>query len=259
MQGATHRWSSRSGNGIARVGPPLETKIATLRRRCAIHSLRWLSWRTVPQAPTPNRAVVVFTRAPEAGRVKTRLARELGEATALAAHRELGALVLSAAAGLADCEVVVAYTPADREELVRAWLGGARHYEPQADGDLGTRMLAAITDRFAAGAGRVLLIGTDCPAVGADLLEAAFRELDRADAVLGPSVDGGYYLIGMTSPIPRLFRDIPWSTPMTLSVTLDRAAAAGVTVALLEERRDVDTAADWAAWRATRGAPAGGD
>jgi len=221
--------------------------------------LRWLSWRTVPRASTPNRAVVVFTRAPEAGRVKTRLARELGEATALATHRELGTLVLSAAAELADCEVVVAYTPRNRENLVRAWLGGARRYEPQVDGDLGTRMLAAITDRFAAGAGKVLLIGTDCPAVGADLLETAFRELDRADAVLGPSADGGYYLIGMTRPIPGLFHDVPWSTPATLSVTLDRAAAARVTVVLLEERRDVDTAADWAAWRATRGAPAGGD
>ena len=213
----------------------------------------------MPQAPTPSRAIVVFTRAPEAGRVKTRLARDLGDATALAAHRELGTLVLSAAAGLADCEVVVAYTPADREDLVRAWLGGARRYEPQVDGDLGTRMLTAITHCFAAGAGKVLLIGTDCPAVGADLLETAFRELDRAGAVLGPSADGGYYLIGMTRPIPRLFQDIPWSTPKTLSVTLDRAAGAQVTVALLDERRDVDTAADWVAWRATRGAPAGGD
>lgn len=213
----------------------------------------------MPQAPTPNRAIVVLARAPELGRVKTRLARELGEAAALAAHRELGAWAFAAASGLADCEIVVSYTPPDREALVRAWLGGARGYEPQVDGDLGGRMLAAITNRCAVGAGKVLMIGTDCPELGADLLETAFGKLDRADAVLGPAADGGYYLVGMTRPIPELFQGVPWSTPATLSVTLEHAAAARVRVALLEQRRDVDTAADWAAWRAARGAAAAAD
>ncbi len=184
--------------------------------------------------------------------MKTRLVRELGEAGALAAYRELGTLVIGAVTGLSECETVIAFTPPDREDLVRAWLGAGRQYEPQSEGDLGARMLGAIAARFAAGAAKVLLIGTDCPGLGSALLETAFVRLDRADAVLGPAADGGYYLVGMTRPIPELFRGIPWSTDATLAVTLERAATAGVAVAMLEEQRDVDTPDDWRAWQASR-------
>lgn len=206
----------------------------------------------MPSAPPPTRALVVLARAPEPGRVKTRLAREIGEAAALEAYRELGTAVMSAVGELRDCEVVVAYTPADGEGLVRGWMGSAPKYEPQPEGDLGARMLSVIAGRCAAGAQRVLVIGTDCPEVDPALLGTAFARLGRADAVFGPAADGGYYLVGMKCPIPGLFREIPWSTPATLSATLARAAAAGVSVALLEERRDVDTAGDWRAWRAAR-------
>ena len=207
----------------------------------------------MPTAPRPKRALVVLARAPEPGRVKTRLAREIGDAAAVQAYRELGAAVLGAAGRLGDCDLMVAYTPADQEGRMRAWLGPAPGYEPQLEGDLGARMLGAIAARFSAGAGKVLLIGTDCPEVDPALLETAFARLDRADAVLGPAADGGYYLVGMKRPIAELFQGIPWSSPATLSATLARAAAAGVSVALLDQRRDIDTAADWRAWRAVRG------
>lgn len=207
----------------------------------------------MPTAPLLKRALVVLARAPELGRVKTRLAREIGEAAALQAYRELGTAVLGAVGRLGDCDLVVAYTPADRKGPVRAWLGPAPGYEPQREGDLGARMLGAIASRFAAGAAKVLVIGTDCPDLDPELLEAAFAQLDRSDAVLGPAADGGYYLVGMKRPIPEVFQGIPWSTPATLSATLARAAAAGISVALLEERRDIDTAADWRAWRAAQG------
>lgn len=207
----------------------------------------------MPTAPRPKRALVVLARAPELGRVKTRLAREIGEAAALEAYRALGTAVLGAVGRLGDCDLTVAFTPADREGPVRAWLGPAPRYEPQLEGDLGARMLSAIAGRFAAGAATVLLIGTDCPDLDPELLETAFARLDRADAVLGPAADGGYYLVGMKRPIPELFEGIPWSSPATLSATLARAGAAGVSVALLDERRDIDTAADWRAWRAAQG------
>ena len=206
----------------------------------------------MPAAPRPKRALVVLARAPELGRVKTRLAREIGEAAALEAYRELGTAVLGAVGRLGDCDLLVAYTPADKEGHMRDWLGPAPRDEPQFEGDLGARMLAAIAGRFAAGAATVLLIGTDCPDLDPELLETGFARLDRADAVLGPAADGGYYLVGMKRPIPELFEGIPWSSPATLSATLARAAAAGVSVALLDERRDIDTAADWRAWRAVR-------
>jgi len=241
--------------GQDRDTPRIERKTSLMPGRGSPRLARILCYlgRTVPSAPFPNRALVVFARAPEAGRVKTRLAREIGGAGALAAYRELGTLVLDAVAGLGDCAIVVAYTPADREDLVRAWLGAGPRYEPQPEGDLGSRMLGAIAARCAAGAEKVLVIGTDCPALDPDLLETAFARLDRADAVLGPAADGGYYLVGMTRPIRELFQGIPWGTSAALSATLERAAAAGVSVALLEERRDIDTAADWRAWRAAHG------
>jgi uncharacterized protein len=207
----------------------------------------------MPTAPLLKRALVVMARVPQLGRVKTRLAREIGEAAALEAYRELGSAVLGAVGRLGDCALVVAYTPPDGEGPVRAWLGPAPGYEPQRGGDLGARMLGAIAGRFAAGASKVLVIGTDCPDLDPDLLEGAFARLDRADAVIGPAADGGYYLVGMKHPIAEIFQGIPWSTPATLSATLARAAAAGVSVVLLDERRDIDTAADWRAWRAVQG------
>jgi uncharacterized protein len=206
----------------------------------------------MPSAAPATRALVVFARAPEAGQVKTRLARELGEAAALAVYRDLGALVLGAVAGLPDCETVVSYTPADREPLMRAWLGPDPRYEPQCDGDLGARLLGAIGARCRSGARRVLVIGTDCPQVSAGLIETAFGRLDRADAVFGPAADGGYYLVGMKRPIRELFEAIPWSTASTLATTLARATAAALEVALLDELRDIDTAEDWLRWQSAR-------
>lgn len=203
----------------------------------------------MPASQPPKRSLVVLARAPERGCVKTRLAREIGEAAALEAYRELGTAVLAAVVGLGNCELVVAYTPAGREASVRAWLGSAPAYEPQQEGDLGARMLGAISGRCGAGRQKVVVIGTDCAELDPPLLETAFARLDRADAVFGPAADGGYYLVGMKRPIPELFRDIPWSAPDTLATTLARAAASGLSVALLEERRDVDTADDWRTWR----------
>lgn len=206
----------------------------------------------MPASSNPQRALVILARAPELGRVKTRLAAELGAAAALAAYRELGALVVRAVAEVRHCDVVVAFTPADRESAMREWLGTAPRMEPQREGDLGARMAAAIAARQAAGAAKVVVIGTDCPEVNAAVVEDAFARLDRADAVFGPASDGGYYLVGVRRPLPALFDRVPWSSPRTLAATLERAAAEGISVALLEELRDIDTAADWRAWQASR-------
>lgn len=204
----------------------------------------------------PSRTLIIFARAPEPGRVKTRLAADIGDAAALAAYRELGARVAAGISPIADCETVVAYTPAGREGegAVRAWLGAAWDaagppralgYVAQGDGDLGARMAGAIDACAAAGAARVVVVGTDCPTVDAAAVEEAFARLDAADVVLGPAADGGYWLVGVRRPTRAIFDGVPWSTPRTLAVTLQRARDAGLAVALLAERRDVDTADDW--------------
>ena len=138
---------------------------------------------------------------------------------------------------------------------MREWLGPGVALRPQSGGDLGARMAAAIADAISGGAERVVVIGTDCPDVTPDVVAAAFTRLGAADVVLGPASDGGYYLIGMSRPHRVLFEGVPWSSATTLRATLARARAGGLSVALLDERRDIDTAEDWRAWLASSRQP----
>jgi glycosyltransferase A (GT-A) superfamily protein (DUF2064 family) len=111
-------------------------------------------------------------------------------------------------------------------------------------------MSAAVAQALVRGAERVVVIGADCPEITRATIAEAFVRLSEADVVLGPAADGGYYLIGLTRPYRVLFADIPWSSPDTLSRTLAAARRAGLTVSLLDVKRDVDTADDWRRWRA---------
>ena len=197
-------------------------------------------------------AIVVFARVPVAGRVKTRLAAELGGAAALAAYREITERVLAAVAQPDSRRLTVRYTPDDGRVAMRAWLGSSLTLQPQGPGDLGRRMTAAIGAELRDGASRVVVIGTDCPSVDQAVIAEAFERLAAADVVLGPALDGGYYLIGMSHLHSALFEGVPWSSPHTLRVTLKRARDLDLSVALLDRRRDIDTADDWRAWAAER-------
>jgi hypothetical protein len=194
---------------------------------------------------------LVFVRAPEPGRVKTRLAATLGAEGALRVYRRLAEQTVREARALGG-ELRIHFTPADREAQVRAWLGEGALYLPQADGDLGARMEAAFAAAFDAGARRVVIIGSDLPDLSAALLRRAFDALDEHPAVLGPAHDGGYYLLGLGAPLPAVFRDMPWSTDAVLPLTLARLRAAGIEPALLPPLRDVDEVHDlppgWEAW-----------
>jgi rSAM/selenodomain-associated transferase 1 len=204
--------------------------------------------------------VLVFVRAPVLGRVKTRLAAAIGDAAALRVYRRLAEHTLREAAALAGegVRVRVHHTPADAGDAVRAWLGEGPAYLPQADGDLGTRMEDAFARAFADGAERVVIVGSDLPELSAGLLRRAFDALAAHPAVLGPARDGGYYLLGLTRPVPGIFEGIAWSTAEVLAATLSRFRAAGIEPAMLEVLADVDEAEDlppgWmeAALQATR-------
>ena len=200
-----------------------------------------------------RRALIIFARAPELGQVKTRLAAELGADAALSIYRRLAEKVISAVQRTESYSVTVAYTPQSAEQAMREWLGTSVAFRPQSPGDLGERMASAIAEAISGGAERVVVTGTDCLDVTATVVEEAFERLADADVVLGPATDGGYYLIGMSRLHTTLFHDIPWSSPATLHVTLERARTGGLSVALLDERRDIDTADDWRAWLASSG------
>ncbi len=190
-------------------------------------------------------AVLVFVRAPEAGLVKTRLAAEIGPEAALRVYKMLAEQAVAAASGAGiDTAVRVHFTPADAERAVREWLGDGPVYLPQAPGDLGDRLRNAFREAFRAGHERVVVIGSDLPAMHAELLRHAFRMLDEHTAVLGPARDGGYYLLGLREPCPQLFTGIPWSTERVLEHTLERLRSAGAAPVLLETLTDVDHADD---------------
>ena len=192
-----------------------------------------------------------MARHPALGQGKTRLASTIGAEATLGVYLELLAHARAAADGVAAHKTVWlagAPTPGAPDY----WPGYAQH--PQPAGDLGQRMHTAFATAFAAGAAKAIIIGTDCPELSADLLTSAFAQLDTHDVVLGPALDGGYYLLGMKELIPDFFQHKAWSTASVRTDTLADAARLGLRVALLPPLADVDTADDLAAWQARRAA-----
>jgi rSAM/selenodomain-associated transferase 1 len=186
-------------------------------------------------------ALALFLKAPRLGTVKTRLAAEIGARQALRLYRLMAGRTL-AAAREAGLEATVWFTPADAGPEMRYWLGDAWDLRPQCSGDLGMR-LAAAADAVARGRAW-LVAGADCPRLDAARLREATETLARVPIVLGPSEDGGYYLLGGCTPLPDVFTDMPWSTPRILDETRARLARARVAWHELATLRDVDTADD---------------
>lgn len=187
--------------------------------------------------------VILFLKAPVPGRVKTRLAAEVGEKEAADVYRRL---VENQLRNLpAGWRVRVAYDPPGALKDFHDWLGTGLDYRPQAEGDLGERLAAAVKQAFSEGAETVFCVGGDCPNLGPGLcIEARTLLVEGNDLVFVPAEDGGYVLAGLRVPCPEIFEDIPWSTPDTLSASIDHAKAAGRRMALLPTLFDIDTRAD---------------
>lgn len=170
----------------------------------------------------------LFTRYPEAGKVKTRLIPSLGADGAAMLYGEMAehALnVLRSAARVLRARVEVRFTGAD-ERSMREWLGGGVSYVPQGDGDLGACMARAMEQGFSAGADCVLIVGGDCPDMEVGHLLRARALLEHHKCVLGPAMDGGYYLVGLTEPIRGIFDGVDWGTDRVFEQTVSRLDAA---------------------------------
>jgi len=190
----------------------------------------------VPERPLTE--VVVFAREPRPGAVKTRLASAIGADRAAQVYRVLleHTLAVAQASGF-DVRLSLAAVPAEPPAGVP--------WEVQPDGDLGVRLQAAFDGAFRRGVRRVVMVGSDCLELTAPHLHAAADALDIAALVLGPAVDGGYWLIGQPAPgAPALLDDVPWSSDRTLAVTLARARRMGLETALLDELVDLDLIED---------------
>ena len=188
--------------------------------------------------------LIAFVKEPVPGTVKTRLARDLGAELAAALYRRLAELeLLHTRPESGDYTRVVYFAPATAAPALGRWLA-CESLAPQSGADLGQRMARAFEQVLRAGAERAALVGSDVPWVSRLHVRQALRALDAHDLVLGPTSDGGYYLLALARPLPELFEGMPWSTPEVLGMTLERAAAAGLRVLLLEELEDIDTLAD---------------
>lgn len=208
-----------------------------------------------------NQQLVIFTRYPEPGRTKTRLIPGLGAAGAAAVQRQMTEHMLKQANGwrmqMADPSDgprhVRVLTAGGNPALFQSWLGTQWQLKAQAAGNLGDRMATAFLQGFEAGSDRVVIIGIDCPDITVCLLNQAFQQLDHHDLVLGPAVDGGYYLIGLRTSaqalaIPALFEAMDWGTGNVRATTLTRARSQQLAVAQLQELTDVDYPEDLWVW-----------
>ncbi|TAN39290.1 MAG: glycosyltransferase [Nitrospirae bacterium] len=184
---------------------------------------------------------------PEPGRVKTRLARVIGPEQAALISRQTAETVVRQTSPDDRADIrydrYIFYDPPDRGQDFVSWLPDEA-FILQSGRDVGERMDAAVRHLIGLGAARAVITGADIPGLSREILVQAFELLDHADVVLGPALDGGYYLIGMKKPMPELFHDIPWSSPEVLSETLKVLSRLNRSYSLLPALSDLDTIED---------------
>ncbi len=197
-----------------------------------------------------NDRLLIFTRYPEPGKAKTRLIPALGAIGAAELHRQMAEHTVAQAKALRSSHgiAIAVQFAAGLPERMAEWLGADLHYTMQVEGDLGDRMSHAFQAAFASGSQAVIIIGTDCPDLDATLLEKAFCELHQHDVVVGPAVDGGYYLIGLRRPTPALLTGIAWSTAAVLQQTVAIAESLKLAIVQLPTLADVDYPEDLEIW-----------
>ena len=185
--------------------------------------------------------LIVFLRKPELGKTKTRLAATVGEERALEVYVGLLAHTLGSTEHL-PCIKQAWYTGEGSVDTMVAPYGFTTH--AQTGRDLGERMLRAFASGFKNGHSPVVIIGTDCPGISAELIAEAFDSLNTNDAVIGPTRDGGYYLLGLKAPFDDVFQNTSWSTSSVARETMEDLERDHRRVNMLMELIDVDTEQD---------------
>jgi rSAM/selenodomain-associated transferase 1 len=210
-----------------------------------------------PRSPADS-ALIIFAKAPIPGQVKTRLCPPLTPDEAASLHGSIVLDMLERSRGAASMDRFVACTPSSDHVFFKILeeRHGVRLIAQMGD-DLGARMARACADVFALGYRQVLVIGTDLPTLPGSVFGETVKLLASHDVVLGPALDGGYYLIGLRKPSPGLFAGIPWSTDQVLPLTQQKAAALGLRTTLLPVRRDIDIVDDLMAVIEAMGVTAG--
>jgi len=192
-----------------------------------------------------DRCLLFFIKNPQKGQVKKRLAAAIGDEMAVRLYKRFLLEMLSTLNKGTFLFYLCVY-PVDALESLKAWLGEDYLYMPQQGENLGERMKNAFTEALAMNFKRVVLIGSDIPSLPLEFIEEAFMSLEKKDVVIGPSADGGYYLVGFRDKkfSPRAFKGIPWSTERVFEETMKIFEHEGLTVHTLKMLRDIDTVQD---------------
>ncbi len=187
-------------------------------------------------------ALIIFIKNPIKGTVKTRLAKDAGDERALEIYLQLLAHTRTVTQPLEGDRLLYYSRFVDTED---EWSSDDYQKRLQIEGDLGVKMQTAFQEIFEAGYQKAVIIGSDCIALNSEVLEEAFRQLDGHDFVVGPTFDGGYYLIGMKKLLPDVFKDKHWSTSAVFPATIKNLEQTQKSYFLLPKLNDIDHLADW--------------
>lgn len=189
--------------------------------------------------------LIIMLKYPSPGKVKTRLAIDIGKERSARLYSCFVLKLLSTCRRL-DKDILLCCHQDQKIMDYQAWIGEDFKYIAQGKGDLGQKMKTAFYQAFDQGYHRAVLIGSDLPHLPLDYLKTAFDKLEDSACALGPALDGGYYLIGMNRGdfIPEIFRHIPWSTPQVLKHTMDILKMLKIKTFILPVLYDIDTLKD---------------
>lgn len=195
---------------------------------------------TIQAKVKSSRALIIFVRSPKLGKVKTRLANEVGDEKALSIYKQLLAHTREQSVEV-DATRLLFYS----DEIIEDdW--SIDHFKKhlQVDGDLGDKMLAAFEEALTF-CDTAIIIGSDCPQLNSSIIDKAFDKLEKQDVVIGPTYDGGYYLIGMKKIHKELFLDMTWSTSEVCDETKNRVSESNLSYSLMTVLSDIDYKEDW--------------
>lgn len=185
--------------------------------------------------------LLVFTRNASLGKVKTRLAASIGDAEALNVHKAFMQQTIDQTSQC-KCDKVVYYS--DTIDVNDLFSKNGFRQEVQSGTDLGSRMKNAFTAEFSHFYTSIVMIGSDCPDIDEASISHAFKQLEVKDLVVGPALDGGYYLLGSSAMHAELFEGIEWSTSSVLSNSVQIAERLSLSIGFTSEKQDIDTLAD---------------
>ncbi|WP_418262413.1 TIGR04282 family arsenosugar biosynthesis glycosyltransferase [Flavobacterium faecale] len=186
-----------------------------------------------------NNALIIFTRNPELGKVKTRLAKSIGNEKALQVYKDLLQHTMEQTISL-DCDKYVFYDTEIIENDI--WDNKHFHKRLQTDGDLGMKMQAAFESLFDQGYQKCVIIGSDLFDLETEIINQAFNSLEKKKIIIGPSEDGGYYLLGLKKIKKSLFKNKKWGTASIMADTLSDLNIANIY--FLKTLNDIDTFED---------------